>query len=73
MAKIEVLKHDVYSQAVEHTYTLQHETEGVLIYTEWIDKEGVVVDFYLRSKNGYDIDDPELFDQVMEFLEGLIK
>lgn len=71
MSKFELLKHETTSEVVEHTYTLKDET-GVVIYKEWIDESGSVIDFTLRNKDGEDIGDPELFDQVMEFLEGLI-
>jgi hypothetical protein len=72
MSKFELLKHETFSQLVEHTYTLKDET-GVLIYKEWVDESGSVMDFTLRNKDGEDIDDPELFDQVMEFIDGLLE
>ena len=72
MSKFELLKHETFSQLVEHTYTLKDET-GVLIYKEWIDDSGKVIDFTLRNKDGEDIGDPELFDQVMEFVDGLLE
>jgi len=72
MSKFELLKHETFSQLVEHTYTLKDET-GVLIYKEWVDESGSVMDFILRNKDGEDIDDPELFDQVMEFIDGLLE
>ena len=34
MSKFELLKHETFSELVEHTYTLKDET-GVLIYKEW--------------------------------------
>ena len=72
MSKFELLKHETFSELVEHTYTLKDET-GVLIYKEWVDQSGSVIDFTLRNKDGEDIDDPELFDQVMEFIDGLLE
>jgi len=72
MSKFELLKHETFSQLVEHTYTLKDET-GVLIYKEWVDDSGKVIDFTLRNKDGEDIGDPELFDQVMEFVDGLLE
>ncbi len=70
MSKFELLKHETFSELVEHTYTLKDEV-GVLIYKEWVDQSGSVIDFTLRNKDGEDIDDPELFDQVMEFIDTL--
>jgi len=70
MNKFELLKHETFNELVEHTYTLKNET-GVLVYKEWVDQSGSVMDFTLRNEDGEDIGDPELFDQVMEFLETL--
>jgi hypothetical protein len=70
MSKFELLKHETFSELVEHTYTLKDET-GVLVYKEWVDQSGSVMDFTLRNKDGEDIGDPELFDQVMEFIDTL--
>jgi len=70
MSKFELLKHETFSELVEHTYTLKDE-KGVLVYKEWVDQSGSVMDFTLRNKDGEDIDDPELFDQVMEFIDTL--
>ena len=69
MSKFELLKHETFSELVEHTYTLKDEV-GVLIYKEWVDQSGSVIDFTLRNKDGEDIGDPELFDQVMESIES---
>ena len=69
---MELLKHEVYSQAIENTYTIQHPNEGVLVYKEWIDsKDGKCLDFILRSKGGFEIDDPALVEEVQEFIDVL--
>ena len=69
---MELLKHEVYSQAIENTYTIQHPNEGVLVYKEWIDSEnGKCLDFILRSKSGFEIDDPALVEEVQEFIDVL--
>jgi hypothetical protein len=69
---MELLKHEVYSQAIENTYTIQHPNEGVLVYKEWIDSEnGKCLDFILRSKGGFEIDDPALVEEVQEFIDIL--
>jgi hypothetical protein len=69
---MELLKHEVYSQAIENTYTIQHPNEGVLVYKEWIDSEnGKCLDFILRSKGGFEIDDPALVEEVQEFIDVL--
>ena len=69
---MELLKHEVYSQAIENTYTIQHHFEGVLVYKEWIDsKDGKCLDFILRSKDGFEIDDPALVEEVQDFVDTL--
>ena len=69
MSKFELLKHEM-QEVVEHTYIIQDET-GVVIYKEWIDESGSVMDFTLRDKDGYEIDDFGLLEQVHEFIESL--
>ena len=69
---MELLKHEVYSQAIENTYTIQHPNEGVLVYKEWIDsKDGKCLDFILRSKDGFEIDDSALVEEVQNFIDDL--
>jgi hypothetical protein len=69
---MELLKHEVYSQAIENTYTIQHPNEGILVYKEWIDSEdGKCLDFILRSKGGFEIDDPALVEEIQEFIDVL--
>jgi hypothetical protein len=69
---MELLNHEGYSQAIENTYTIQHPKEGVLIYKEWIDSNnGKCLDFVLRSKSGYEIDDLALIEEVQEFVDNL--
>ena len=69
---MELLNHEVYSQAIENTYTVQHPKEGVLIYKEWIDSNnGRCLDFVLRDKEGNDVYDGALIEEVQEFVDGL--
>jgi hypothetical protein len=71
---MELLNHEVYTQAIENTYTIQHPKEGVLIYKEWIDSNnGKCLDFTLRSKSGYEIDELALIEEVQEFVDNLDK
>ena len=69
---MELLKHEVHSQVIENTYTIQHPKEGVLVYKEFIDSSnGKCIDFILRSKDGYEIDDASLVEEVQEFIDNL--
>jgi hypothetical protein len=69
MSKFELLKHESTGEVIEHTYFIQDD-QGKLIYKEWVCK-GKVIDFTLRDKDGYDIDDPEMVEQVQEFIDTL--
>jgi hypothetical protein len=68
MSKFELLHHESTQEVVEHTYTLQDE-QGKLIYKEWT-SGGKVIDFTLRDKNGNEIDDANLLEQVQEFIDN---
>jgi hypothetical protein len=58
-------------QFTVNTITLQHETEGVLIYKEWLDDSGRIIDYEVTSKDGYQIDDDLLLNEVYEFVDNL--
>jgi len=58
-------------QVTENVFILQHPTEGVLIYKEWLNDSGKLIDCELRSKSGYSIDDAALFDEVCEFVDNV--
>ena len=69
---MELLKHEIENQVVENTYTIQHPKEGVLVYKEFIDSNnGKCIDFILRSKDGDEIDDASLVEEVQEFIDNL--
>lgn len=58
----------------EQVYVIQHPTEGVLLYKEWVDIDTKnVLDYILRSKGGYEIDDHVLLDEVQVFIDNLEK
>ena len=56
------------STVTEVTYTFQDET-GAFFYKEWLNDSGKVIDSLMRDKDGYQIDDPVLLEQVQEFLD----
>jgi hypothetical protein len=69
---MELLNHQIEGQVIEHTYAIQHPNEGVLYYKEWIQADnGKFIDCILRSKSGYEIDDPALMEEVQEFIDNL--
>jgi len=70
MSKFELLKHETSSEVVEHTYIIQDD-KGKIVYKEWVNDSGKVIDFTLRDKDGYEIDDADLMEQVQEFVDTL--
>ena len=66
---MELLKKEEVS-VIENTYTLQDET-SVFYYKELINSKGKVVDSFLRDKDGFEIDDPILLEEVGEFVDSL--
>jgi hypothetical protein len=68
MKKFELLNQETNS-VIEHTYVLQDEN-GKIFYKEW-ESEGKIIDSAMRDKDGFEIDDPELVEQVQEFIDNL--
>ena len=66
---MELLKKEEVN-VIENTYTLQDET-GVFYYKEFINSKGKVVDSFLSDKDGFEIDDPSLLENVQEFIDSL--
>ena len=55
---------------VEHVYNIDHPTQGILFYKEWIDAEtGRCIDFVLRDFNGRDIDNDALIEEIQEQID----
>ena len=68
---MKLLNKTLESQITETTYTIQHPTEGVLIYKEWVDDRKKIIDSTLTSKHGYTIDDHDIMKQVWDFIDNL--
>jgi hypothetical protein len=66
---MELLKKEEVN-VIENTYTIQDET-SVFYYKEFLNSKGKVVDSFLRDKDGFEIDDPILLEEVGEFIDGL--
>jgi hypothetical protein len=58
-------------QVTLNTVTMQHPTEGVLVYTEWLNIKGRIMDCEVRSKNGYLIEEEDLVAEVCRFVDSL--
>lgn len=66
MSKLEL--HNLTQRNVtEVTYSFTDEN-GRFYYKEWLDEDGTVIDSILRDKGGYQIDDPELYESVQNFV-----
>jgi hypothetical protein len=66
---MELLKKEEVN-VIENTYTIQDET-SVFYYKEFLNSKGKVVDSFLRDKDGFEIDDPILLEEVEGFIDGL--
>lgn len=56
---------------VEHVYNIDHPTQGILFYKEWLDAEtGRCIDFALRDFNGHDIDNDALIEDIQEQIDN---
>jgi hypothetical protein len=65
------LLHTSKSTVTESEYRFQLETGEVVFYKEWLDERGKVIDCTLRSKSGYDIDDPALLEQIQDKVDEI--
>ena len=65
---MELLDRVEIASVTEVTYTLQDDV-STFYYKEWLNDGGEVVDFVIRDKDGYEIDDPALLDEVLSFLD----
>jgi len=63
------LLNKIESTVTEVTYTFQDKT-SVFYYKEWLDDSGKVIDCLMRDKDGSEIDDPLLFEEVQEFIDS---
>ncbi len=62
----------IESVVTEVTYTLADDISP-FYYKEWLNDSGKVIDSILRDKDGYEIDDPALLEEVQNFVDGLEK
>ena len=60
----------VESQVTEVVYTIQDEI-GVIIYKEWINDSGKVIDSQMQDKDGYQIDDPAILEDIQNLVDSL--
>lgn len=68
MKQFEILSHSKSDSITEETFILQG-SDGKFIYKEWLNEKGKVIDFQLRDKDGFSIDDPALVEEIQSFLE----
>lgn len=57
----------------EDIYRLDLDGDGerIVVYTEYLNDKGKVIDINLRNVDGIDIDDPALLEEVQEFVDAL--
>lgn len=54
----------------EVEFTLQDET-GAFYYKEWLNEKGKIIDSMLIDKDGHQINDPVLLEEVESFLVSI--
>ena len=59
-------------EVTEKTFWLK-DSEGFLVYKEWTDKSGNVIDSLLRSRSGHELEDYDLLQSVQDFIEEHLK
>lgn len=67
-----LVKETAKKQVYVHTYKIDHIVHGILIYTEITDEDGDVVDFYLRTKKGYQfckVSEVEAYEEIWDFVK----
>ena len=57
------------NSVTETTYFLEDNGKK-LVYKEWLNQKGKVIDEVLRDQNGNDIDDPALLERVQEAVDA---
>lgn len=58
------------TKVTEHEHRFQLQDGSVISYKEWVHhSDGIVHDSQIRSENGHEINDPELLEQILQFLE----
>ena len=67
---MELLNRVEVATVTEVTYTFQDDV-STFYYKEWMNDAGEIVDFVIRDKDGYEIEDPALLEQVQDFVENL--
>ena len=68
---IEILHTETEVLTVERT-TLQMPDGLIIRVLEYTDSNGKVVDSIVRDKDGYEVDDMHLIDEVYEYLDSRI-
>jgi len=69
---------DLLKQTTEHTIVqtavFQHEKEGIIVYKEWLNDSGKVIDWQLEGKHGevlHEEDHPALLKEIWEHVDQL--
>ena len=63
-------KYSVTIQVTHNIFTLDVDGKDV-IYTEFLNDKGKVIDFTLRDGDGNEISDPALLEQIQEFTKDM--
>lgn len=64
------LLHKAESTVTEVVYTIQTETSA-LFYKEWHDDRGKVINAAIMDKDGHELYDPILLEEIEEYLDSI--
>jgi len=65
---MKVVKTNTINGAREDTYSV--DADGTqLVYKEWVNEKGKVIDCELRDIDGYDIDDADLLEDIQKEID----
>jgi len=58
------------SQSTVNSYRIITESHGPIVYLEYLNEKGHIIDEILRDEDGNDISDPALLEDVQEFIDA---
>jgi hypothetical protein len=65
---MEILKQEAITGVDFYVTTIQHPTEGIVMVKD-VYRQGKLLDSQYLSKEGYQIEDPALLEEIESFLE----
>ena len=58
-------------RVIQNSYQIELESGRKVNYSEYLDEKGKVIDCEVRDENGHEIDDPGLYEQLLQLIDEL--